>query len=242
MATKPLTRKGKPTPAKAAEAETAVGVVLAGGAMATAKLTVSIKRRLSNGDEIFLAPGIEMHCEADALEDTKVEVTDKVNAWMETLLEAYPDVDLDASDADEEEADAEDEEADADEEGDDLTPEDVAAMKLAELKTTIIDYGLEIEPKGMKLADLREAVTAELWAEEDADAEDEDEDEAEDGDEDEDEDAGYTDAELKGMKLEELQAVVDAWGLDHPEVKKGAPAAAKKKAYIAYILEVQEEE
>jgi hypothetical protein len=214
--------------------------------MATAKLTVSIKRRLSNGDEIFLAPGIEMHCEQDALEDTKTEVTERVNAWMETLLEAYPDVDLDADDAEEEEADAEDEEeADADEDGDDLTPEDVAAMKLAELKTTIIDYGLEIEPKGMKLAELRDAVTAELWADEEADAEDEEEDDeadVEDGEEDEDEDAGYTDAELKGMKLEELQAVVDAWGLDHPEVKKGAPAAAKKKAYIAYILEVQEEE
>jgi hypothetical protein len=246
MATKPLARKGKaPAAAKAAEADTAVSAVLTSTAMATAKLTVSIKRRLSNGDEIFLAPGIEMHCDVADLDATQAEVTDRANAWMDSLLEAYPDVMLEDADGEEEEADAEEEEEaeeDADAE-DELTEEDVQAMKLADLKQTIIDYGLEVEPKGMKLADLRTAVIDELFAEEgDADAEEEEEEGEEAEDDDGEEEEGYTAEELKALKLEDLQGIVDAWEIDHPTIKKGTPAAGKKAAYIKYIIAAQAEE
>ena len=138
----PIKKKGKAPAAKAkakveeaAEAvlDAAVGAVFVG----KAKLTISVKRRLSNGDEVFIAPGIELDGLAEDLDATKATVTDHVNGWLDDLLAAYPDSDPiddeeeeddDADDEEEEDddADADDEdEDDDDEEGEDLTEDEI---------------------------------------------------------------------------------------------------------------------
>jgi hypothetical protein len=206
--------------------------------MAKAKLTLSVKRRLANGDEVFIAPGLEMDCSADAMDAAMEDVTAKVNGWMDTLLEAYPDNDPIEADEDEEEADEEadedEDEEEADEEDEDeITEEDIAKMKLADLKKLAADYEIELTSK--KVADVREELLEALFEDEQADEEDEDEDE------DEDEEA-FTEEDLDAMKLSELQELVDEWEIEHPTFKKGTKLPAKKAAYIALILEVQDEE
>lgn len=215
---------------------------------ATAKLTVSIKRRLGNGDEVFLAPGIELSCAPDELDAKQAEVTERVHGWVENLLALYPDPTDDAEDADED--DAEDDTEDADEDGDEdedgLSEEDIDAMDKKGLQALIKEHELEIEGAAkMAVKALREAVKEALFSEdEDEDADDDAEDEDEDGeDEDGDEDsAGYTDEELKAMKLEELQEICKEWDIGTPKLAKGADLKAKKAAYIKHVKAAQEAE
>lgn len=211
---------------------------------ATAKLTVSLKRRLANGDEVFLAPGIEMHCATDDLDATQEAVTDRVNAWLETLVEAYPDVDLDDEEAEEDDEDEAEEDEDEDEgdedEGDEIevSEEEVAKMKLADLKKLIEEAELDIDTKGKKVAALREEVLEALFGEEEEDGDEEEEDEADEEEEDDEGDEeGLTEEDLQAMKLKELQELCEEWEIGEPTVKKGANLAAKKAAYIKYILE-----
>ncbi len=224
--------------------------------MAKAKLTVSVKRRLANGDEVFIAPGLEMDCTPDALDETQLTVTERLNAWMETMLEAYPDADLD-DEEDEEEADEEIEEEDEDEDEEDededeededeleISEEDIAKMKLSDLKGLIKEAGLKIDPKGMKVADLREAVLDALFEEEGGDEEDEEDeeelDEEEEADEEEADEDEITEEDLQGMKLKELQALCDNWGIGEPDIPKGTKLADKKDLYVEYIMENAEE-
>lgn len=216
--------------------------------MAKAKLTISVKRRLANGDEVFIAPGIEMDCLPDELNATQEEVQTRINAWMTDLLEAYPDADLDDDEEeDEDEVEEDEEEADEDEDEDEdeieVSEEEVAKMKLADLKALIKETGIDVDPAGMKVADLREAVIAELFGEEEEgdEEEDEDEDEAEaDEDEEEDEDE-LSEDDLKAMKLQQLQDLCEEWGIGEPKLPKGAKLSQKKDLYIKHIMENAEE-
>lgn len=211
---------------------------------ATAKLTVSIKRRLSNGDEVFIAPGVEKQCSPDELDTVQAEVSERVHAWLDELLEAYPDadpIDEDEEGEYEDEDELEDEEADEDEDGEDdedeedLTEADIRKMKKGELQALAEEYEYELEAKTVK--DMRDELIEVLFTEdEDEDGEDEEED-----DEGEDEEA-FDEEELSEMKLAQLQEIVDGWELEHPKFSKTAKLPAKKKAYIALILEAQEEE
>jgi hypothetical protein len=211
---------------------------------ATVKLTVSLKRKLGNGDEIFMAPGIEIQCAPEDLDAKQVEITDRVHGWLDSLTAEFPDP---TDDAEEGEAAADDDEeapaADDDDEGEGLTAEDIDGMDKKALIALIEENELEIEGAAkMKVADLREAVKEAAGLGEDAGEEDESSDDDEDG-----EDAGeeadvYTAEDLKTMKLVDLQAIVDAWEIAHPTIKKGADTIAKKAAYVKYILAQQEEE
>ena len=82
-------------------------------------------------------------------------------------------------DGDEEEAD-EDEEDEEDEDEDELTEDDIMKMKKSELVELIDEEELDIDIKGMKIKDIREAVIDEMFVE------DEDEEYDEEFDEDED--------------------------------------------------------
>lgn len=230
--------RAKPESSSAAVSESAVlGTI----ATDTVKLTVSIKRRLSNGDEVFIAPGVEMHCAHEDVDATKEKVTASVNAWMEELLSQYPDVDpIDAADEeDEEDEEDEAEEDDADEE-EELTDDDIKAMKKPEL--VALAKEMEIELESTTVAKMRDELIEALFDEEeededaDEDEEDEDEDEA---DEDEEE---LTEEDLKAMKLDELQTMCDEYEIDHPKLKKGAKLPEKKAAYVKHIMESLEEE
>lgn len=242
MAIKRVTGK-KPAPASAAaEAET-TATVSTGAPMATAKLTISIKRRLNDGTEVFIAPGIELQGPADELDATQAAVAERVNGWLQELLADYPDAAEGGEEAEEEAAEEEeaaDEEAADEDEEEGVTEEEIRAMSLADLKAFIKENELEIETKGLKLADLREAVIEALSGDEDAEeeaAEDEDADE-----EAEEEAEGVSEDDLKKMKLEELQALCEEWEIGEPEVKKGAALPAKKAAYIKHIMAAQTEE
>lgn len=244
-----LKRKGRAPAAKAKAEPAAEASEIASVQGATAKLTVSVKRRMTNGDEMFIAPGVEMHCTTDELDETQASVTERVHAWLDELLQAYPDTDpVDEDDEDEEDDEGEDDDADegeddeddeAEDEEDDLTEADIKKMKKAELIEFVKDEELDIETKGMSVADLKAAIIEELFSEEDDEDEDE---EADEDDEDEDEEEGYTEEELAELDLKELQEIVDAWELEHPKFKKGTKLAAKKKAYTKLILEEQDEE
>lgn len=226
-------KKGGKSPAKKSEA-----VKDDASLMGSAKLTVSVKRRLGNGDEVFIAPGLEKACPVADLPAAQVEISDQINEWLTSLLEQYPDVDLDEADDeadDEAEDEAEDDEAeDDDDDGEELSEADVKKMKKAELVELIEDEELDIDTK-QKLADLKAAVIEELFGEDD-----EDEDEDEDDDDDDDGEEPYTEDELEDMSLEELQEVADAWELKAPKIKKGAKLSVKKAAYIKLILEAQD--
>lgn len=249
-----IKRQGK-APAKKPAAKAASDVVGEAVASAiapleTAKLTVSVKRRLSNGDEVFIAPGIEKQVAAGDLEEAQAEVTERVNSWLTELLEQYPDVDpMDEEDEDDEDETEEDEteEDEGEDEGEDedeLTEAEVRKMKKSELVALAEEYEIELE--STKVADIKDELIAALFEDEDEEDEDEeDEDETDEGDEedeDEDEEEGYDEEDLKAMKLDELQEICDAWEIDHPSIKKGTKLAAKKTAYIAHILEAQDEE
>ena len=219
-------------------AETAIGTALAITMMGKAKLTISAKRRLSDGTEIFIAPGIELDCARDDLDATQAAVTERVNGWMEELLAQYPDSDpIDDDDEEEEEADDEEEEDEADDEEedeaeDDLTEADIKKMKKADLVALAEEYEIELEETAV--AKMRVELIDALFSEEE-------EEEADDEDEEEDEDA-WSEEELSEMKLDQLQEILDGWELNHPSIKKGTKLAAKKAAYIEAILEAQEEE
>lgn len=238
-----LKRNGKrpASKTKTPEAETAVGDILTAHNSATAKLTISVKRRLANGDEVFIAPGVEIQCGADDLDAKQAEVETRVNTWMEGLLEAYPDVDLEDEDEEEEgeeEEGEEEEEPEEEEEGEEeeLTEAEVAKMKLADLKALVKEEELDIDVKGMKLAELRTAVAEELFGEEGEEEEEGDEEEEEG------EEEGYTEEELGELKLDALQEICTSWEIGDPKLKKGAKLGAKKAAFIAHILEAQDEE
>lgn len=232
-----MARPTRKKPAAASSAEVS-GDAIISAMNASAKLTVSVKRRLGNGDEVFIAPGIEISCTPDTLDETQAAVTERVNAWMDTLLETYPDP-TDAEDEEVEDDEPDDEEEGDEEEGDDITEEDVAAMKLADLKALIKAEELDVETKGVKLADLREAVADALFGDEE---EAEDEEEADEEDEEpEDEEEELSEADLKGMKLAELQELVDEWEMEHPKMPKTAKSSVQKKAvYVKYIMENME--
>ena len=203
---------------------------------ATAKLTISIKRRLGNGDEVFIAPGVEVHCTEAELDAKQAEVTERVNGWMEQLLATYPDPtdELEEDEEADEEADeeeAEDEEEEAEDE-DEFTEDDIAKMAKKDLVALIKEHELEVDTK-LAIKELRAAVIEALFEEE---GEEEDEDEESD----EEEGEAYDEAELKAMKLEELQGIVESWGIDHPKLAKGIAVGAKKTAYIKHILAQQE--
>ena len=233
--------------AKPAAKSEASASALSSATLAKAKLTVSLKRRLANGDEIFLAPGIEMDCTSDTLDATQAEVATRVNAWMETLLEAYPEPSLDDDEEDEEtedeEAEDEEEEAEEDEEEEvEVSEEEIAKMPLKELKELIKEAGLDIDPKGMKLADLREAVTEALFGDEDEEGDEEDEEEDEEGDEEEGDEDELSEEDLRAMKLNELQELCEEWGIGEPKIKKGTSLKDKKELYVQHIMEHSEEE
>lgn len=202
---------------------------------ATAKLTVSVKRRLGNGDEVFIAPGIEVTCAESELDAKQAEVAERVKHWLDNIMAMYPDPTEGADDSTDEDADedADDADEDGDGDGEDLTAEDVDAMDKPELLELIKENDLDVpNAKKLKVGELREAVKA-LLTSDDAD---------EDGEDADEDDAGYTEAELKKMGLEELQKVCDSWDIGHPKIKKGADLKTKKAAYIAHILEAQEDE
>ena len=214
----------------------------------TVKQTVSVKQRAEGGDEVFISVGQEIsNVPLDEADAYKAKLDASISEWLEARVSAVAGAAFDSySDPDEGEAETE---ADEDEDGDELTYEDVAKMKAAELKALIEEYELEVDPK-LKVKELREAVLEALFADgdededeadEDEDEADEDEDEAdEDEDEDGEEDEPYTEDELKAMKLAELTEIAEAWEIE-VELPKKADLKAKKSAYIAAILEFQEE-
>jgi hypothetical protein len=217
--------------------------------MAKVKLTMSMKRRLPDGVEIFVAPGIECDCAMDDLDAVQADVEARVTGWITTLMEAYPDSELDDEDEEEEDEEADEEEADEEEEDEDeleVSEEDIAKMKLAELKTLIKDAGLELDPKGMKVAELREAVADELFGEAEEEDEDEDEDEEEvdeeEADEEEEDGDELTEEDLQEMKLAELQALCEEYEIEEPSMPRGAKLSAKKQLYIDAILNADEED
>lgn len=246
-----------PPSKKPAADSSAKGEELAASAVmgATAKLTASLKRRLGNGDEIFFAPGVEIHCTEDELDAKQAEITERVTAWMETLTEKFPDptdadddadddVDDDSGDDDDDDDEGGDEEADEDE--DTLTEDEVNAMSLTDLKKLVKEQELDIDLKGMKVKDAREAVIEALFSEDDDEDEDggDDDDDDDDGEGEGDEDGGaYEEDELKAMKLEDLQEICKDWDIGDPKgIKKAKDLKAKKAAYIKHILESQDEE
>lgn len=239
-----IKRKGKaPAKSKVEESEAAIGEAISAVFMGKAKLTISVKRRLANGDEVFIAPGIELDGPSEDLDATTAEVTSRVNAWMDELLEAYPDSDPIDDEDEEEEADDEDgddDEADAEDgEEDELTEDDINGMKLADLKKLAKEYEIELESK--KVADVRAEMIEALFDDEEEGDEEGDEEEDEDGDDEEEGDA-YTEEELEELDLKDLQEICESWELEGPTIKKGTKLGAKKAKYIAYILEAQEEE
>lgn len=244
-----IKKKGRAPAAKAKAAPEAETIESVTTMMATAKLTVSVKRRLTTGDEIFIAPGIEMHCDADALDETQLAVTDRVNAWVDQLLEAYPDSDPieDAEDEDEDEDLDEDEDEDeAEDEAAEEWPDEATIRKMKKADLLALAEEAEVELEGTTVKELRDELIEILHAEEEADEDDEDEDEDADEDEDEAEDGDesdlYTEEELDDLKLEELQEIVEEWEVKHPRFKKGTSVTAKKAKYVELILATQDEE
>lgn len=173
---------------------------------------------------------------------------------------------VEKAEADDEEEEDDVEEEDEDEEA--ISESVIRSMSRAKLTKLIKDHGIDVSPRKHKDDDdLKDAIIAAL-SEGDEDEEEEDEDEDEEGDEsdedeededsddeeeeddsdeDEDEDsdeddgdAPYTEAELKGAEISELEEIAETWELT-VKVKKGAKPAEKKKAYIAAILAAQEE-
>lgn len=203
---------------------------------AVAKLTVSVKRRLSNGDEVFIAPGIEIGCAPGELDETQEDVATRVNDWVTKLLEDYPDDDSDDETEDDEEA-TEDEHGGGEDEDEDeeVTEADIRKMKKAELLDFIEENELEIETKGASVKSLRDDIIEALLE----DDEDEDEDGGDDETED-DEDEDYEKEELDAMPLSELQGIADQWELK-VRVKPGSKLSAKKAAYTKAILKAQDE-
>lgn len=209
-----------------------------------AKLTISMKRRLPNGDEVFIAPGVELGGDAADIDETIATVTEKVNGWMEDLLATYPDADpIDEADEEEEEADEEEEpEEEEGEEEDELTEADVKKMTKKQLEELAEEFGFEFEET--TLAKMRkEAIDAIFAEDEEGEEEEEPEDEeGEDEEGEEEEGEAYDEDELKELKLEQLQEILTDWEIDHPTFKKGTSVVLKKKAYVKAILEAQEEE
>jgi hypothetical protein len=223
-------------------AETAVGAVMQ---HARAKLTISVKRRLPDGSEVFLAPGLEQDCAPEDLAATYAELTEQVNTWMDTLLEAYPDSDPIEDEDEEAEDDDEDDEDDdgeaEDEDGeDDPTEEEILKMNKKAVQELAAAYEIELEET--VLAKMRKELIEALFAEDDEDDEDDEDGEAEDEDGEAEDGDLYDEDELKTMKLDELQEIVTGWEMELLDFKKGTKLPAKKAAYIKHILEAQEEE
>lgn len=232
--------------ASAAPADEPMALVSA-GPMATAKLTVSLKRKLGNGDEVFIAPGIEVQCAPEELDAKQAEVAERVKGWLDGLVADFPDPTDDADDSTEDEAGDEDGEAeDGDEDEDGLTAEDIDGMDKKALIALIKENELDVEGASkMKLDDLREAVKEACGMnDEDGEAEDDEAgDDDEDGDgEDGDDEGGYTEDELKKMSLEDLQEVCNSWEIGDPVFKKGTKPdlKTKKAAYVKHILAAQD--
>jgi hypothetical protein len=265
---------------------------------ATAKLTVSVKRRLPDGSEVFIAPGIEIMCTQADLDATQTEVTERVNGWVTSLLEVYPDTDPITEAEGKAEEEAEEEAEDETEEEAELTEEDVAAMGKPDLVALVKEHGLEVDTK-LPVVKLRAAVVEALFTEDEAEEEAEaeegeeegeeidlaslddddatalcnelgikgktlaikrkaleafadedklieayeklfgDEEEGEESGEEEGEEEAFTEEDLTAMTLEELQGIVEEWGIKHPVLPKGSKLSAKKPAYIKALLAAQ---
>lgn len=99
----------------------------------------------------------------------------------------------DSEEEDEDEEDSEEEDEDEDDEEEDLTEDEIMKMKKAELLELIEEEQLDVDPKGLKLKELREAVCDAYFGDEeedeDEDSEDSDEDEEWDDDDWDDEDS-----------------------------------------------------
>lgn len=257
--------KAEKSSAKAADTKTSKAGLL--GTAATVKLTVSVKRRLGNGDEVFFAPGMELHVAPEDFSAAKEQVTNTLEAWVAELTEKFPDpadAEDDADDADDSDDD-DDAEDDADDDEDGLTEDDVKGMAKKELLALIKEQELEIDGAAkMGVKELRDAVVEALFSDDDDDSDDDDadddddsddddsdddsDDDADDDDDDDDDDDSdddgdddlYTEAELKGMKLAELQEIVDEWKIKHPKYAKDAKSKDKIGIYVKHILKHQE--
>ena len=235
------------------------------GTSATVKLTVSVKRRLGNGDEVFFAPGMELVVTPEEFAAAKEQVTNTLEAWVAELTEKFPDP-ADAEDDAQDTDDGDDEDDDDDDEGEELTEDEIKAMSKKDLLALIKEQELEIDGAAkMTVKELREAVFEALAGDEDDDDDDDDSDEdsddddddeddddddddsdedSDDDDDDEDDEEGddepYTEAELKAMKLSELQEIADSWALKHPKLDKAAKVKEKIAAYVKLILKNQD--
>lgn len=229
----------------------------------TLKHTISVKQRTEAGDEVFVSVGMEQSgISSENVDTVQGEIDTKLSDWMEQRVAAiggsvFSGYAEEADYGDEEEAEDDEEEAEEDEdeadeeEGDEDLPsvEEIEKMKKADLDALIDAYELEVDKKAA-IKDKRAAIIAALFDEEDEedeDEEDEDEEEAdedeedeEEGDEEEEEFVPYTKAELSAMKLAEIQAICEEWEIK-VKVAKGADLKAKKAAYIAAVLKMQEE-
>ena len=85
-----------------------------GDADATVKLTISVKRRMPDGSEVFIAPGMERRCSDADREAVRAAMTEEVQGWVTELLELYPDTDpIEDSEGDAEEGEADEIDLDA---------------------------------------------------------------------------------------------------------------------------------
>lgn len=116
---------------------------------------------------------------ADSLFDP---LSDKLIEQFESLSEKF-DVEEEESEEEEEfeeeeqegeEEEGEEEEDDEDEEEEDLTEDDIKKMKKPELMKLIKDEEIDIDTKGMKIADIKNAIIEELFEEEEGEEEEED--------------------------------------------------------------------
>jgi hypothetical protein len=245
------------------------------------KQTVSVKQRSEVGDEVFVSVGQEFHnVPVDQADEYKTKLDAAISDWLTaritsvagSVFDSYSDPDEGKAEietdfgkkleetkakAHAEDADESDDSEES-EESDELTYDDVAAMKAPELRALIKEYDLDVDSK-LGIKELREAVLAALFEDdesedeesedeesedeesEDEESEDEEsEDEESDDESDDEQDEPYTEEELKGMKLSELQEIAEAWEVE-VTMKKGADLKAKKTAYINAILKFQEE-
>ena len=224
---------------------------------ASLKQSLSVKMRNEVGDEVFISVGMEQHgVSPENVDAEQAALNDRLAAWIEERSTAVGgsafsaasggSFDEDETEEEAEEEADEEEEADGEEEAEvELTLEDVEKMKKAELDALIEEYELEIDTKTAIKAK-RAAVIEALFAEdadeeEEADEEEAEEEEADDEAEGEEEEfEPYEEAELKAMKLAELQEIAEAWEVE-VTTKKGADLKAKKAAHVKAILAFQEE-
>lgn len=107
------------------------------------------------------------------------------------------------------------------EEEEELTPEDIEGMSKKELLALIEEEDLDVDPDGLKLGELREAVSEELFGE------DSDEEEVEEVEEDEEDEEEEDDEEAE--EEEEEDDDVEEWDDDDEEEEEEPKKPTKKK-------------